>query len=320
MTRDNPRFRLRAILEMIRFSHTIFALPFALLAAVMAWTMPAPVAFSDASALGGSSVGAASFGWRPLVGILVCMVAARSAAMSFNRIVDRRLDATNPRTKNRHLVTGELTVAQVGLFTLAACVLFILGTLLFLPNWWPIALSVPVLAFICGYSLAKRFTWLVHFWLGASLMLAPVCTWIALRGEWLLGAPSDLIPAIALGVSILLWVAGFDIIYACQDTEHDRQSKLHSIPSRFGVTTALRLSAVLHAMMIGVLATLPWLAPTASLGWLYGIGLGAVALLLVYEHLLVSPSDLTRVNAAFFQVNALVSIGLFVIVTVDLLW
>ena len=163
--------RLRMILEMIRFSHTVFALPFALLSAVMAWTLSArqtpPVAWC----------------WQEVVGIIACMVFARSAAMAFNRLADRRFDAENPRTAMRHLPAGLLSVASVTAFAIGCAIAFIAATLLFLPNRWPLYLSLPVLGFLLGYSYTKRFTSLAHFWLGAALMLSPVAAWIAVRGR-----------------------------------------------------------------------------------------------------------------------------------------
>jgi 4-hydroxybenzoate polyprenyltransferase len=159
-----------------------------------------------------------------LAGILVCMVGARSAAMAFNRLVDRSFDAENPRTKMRHLPAGLLSTSSVLLFTLASSGLFLAGTLLFLPNWLPVALGLPVLLFLLGYSYAKRFTSLAHFWLGVALMLAPVCVWIALRGEILLAHPMDILPAVILGAAVLAWVAGFDVIYACQDADFPPRS------------------------------------------------------------------------------------------------
>ncbi|MFO0819423.1 MAG: UbiA-like polyprenyltransferase [Pirellulales bacterium] len=305
--------KLRLLLELIRFSHTIFALPFALLAAVMAWTTPT---------VGESPTGGPVPPFQPLhlLGILVCMVGARSAAMAFNRLVDRRVDAGNPRTSGRHLPAGLLSVASVTWFTLGSSLVFIVGTLLFFPNPLPIVLSIPVLLFLLGYSYTKRFTSLAHFWLGASLMLAPVSVWIALRGEILLTQPLDILPAVLLGVAVLLWVSGFDIIYACQDHDYDVRSKLRSVPARLGVANSLRLAAACHASMLVALIALPFLCPQLRLGWIYEAGVAAVALLLVYEHRLVRPDDLTRVNIAFFQVNAIVSIGLFVVGSIDLLW
>jgi 4-hydroxybenzoate polyprenyltransferase len=297
----------RKILEMIRFSHTLFALPFAILAAVMAWSVSPNQPFPGA------------FGWRQLVGILVCMVCARSAAMAFNRLADRHLDAQNPRTNQRHLVRGDLSVSSVVVFTLMTALGFVAGTLMFLPNWLPAVLSAPVLAFLCGYSYVKRFTSLAHFWLGTALMLAPVCTWIAIRGDEVLRNPADILPAFFLGLAVLPWVAGFDIIYACQDVESDRRATLHSLPAKFGVVSALRIAAACHAAMIVVLLSLPWTCPELGLGSIFIAGTIAVALLLIYEHWIVSADDLTRVNVAFFQLNAVVSIGLLVIGTLDVL-
>ncbi len=304
--------RLRHILEMIRFSHTIFALPFAMLAAVMAWTTPAAALPSPPP-----------FNWLHLLGILLCMVFARSAAMAFNRIADRKVDAENPRTAKRHIPAGVLSVASVALFTLVSSVGFVASTVIFLPNPLPLVLAVPVLAFLLAYSYTKRITSLAQFWLGAALMLAPVCAWIALRGEILLVNPADILPAVCLGLGVLLWVAGFDMIYACQDYDFDVKAKLRSIPTALGIAGALRLAAACHFVMILVLLALPFTSliggPTLSLGWIYWTGITAVALLLLYEHWLVRPDDLTRVNIAFFNVNAIVSMGLFVVTSLDLL-
>jgi 4-hydroxybenzoate polyprenyltransferase len=310
---------LRNLLEMIRFSHTLFALPFALLAAVMAWRMNALDMASDR--IDATLPGFASFAWRwqEVLGILLCMVTARSAAMAFNRLADRMIDANNPRTANRHLPAGVLSVQTVATFAVVNSALFIAATLLFLPNWLPVALSLPVLVFLLAYSYTKRFTSLAHVWLGASLMLAPICAWIAIRGLVLLSSPLDLLPAMVLGGAVLLWVTGFDIIYACQDFEFDHRAKLKSIPVRLGIARSLRLAAILHLGMVALLACLPFLATQLSLGWIYWLGVGAVAALLAWEHLLVRPDDLTRVNVAFFHINAVVSLGLFAIVTLDLI-
>jgi 4-hydroxybenzoate polyprenyltransferase len=287
------------LLELIRFSHTLFALPFALLAAAMAWSANArakpPVEFR----------------WLDLVGVLVCMAMARSAAMAFNRLADRRLDALNPRTRMRHLPTGVLNTGSVVLFTAVCSLGFMAGTLLFLPhNPIPLYASLPVLAFLFGYSYAKRFTALSHFWLGAALMLAPVAAWVAIRGDvaW---------PPVVLGAAVMLWVAGFDMIYACQDFEFDVQMRLRSVPARFGVAGALRLAALCHFIMVGLLLLLPLVYH--GFGGIYLAGVAAIGLLLAYEHWLVRPDDLSRVNQAFFHVNAVVSIGLLVVGVVDLL-
>jgi 4-hydroxybenzoate polyprenyltransferase len=296
---------IRHLLELIRFSHTLFALPFALLSAAMAWT------------LGARSQPPHPWRWQELAGILLCMVAARSAAMAFNRLAVEKLDAVNPRTGRRHLPGGLLSRQAVWGFAAVAALLFIGGTLLFLPNRLPIYLAVPVLAFLAAYSYAKRFTWLSHFWLGAALGFSPVAAWIAIRGDAVLGRPADLWPSILLGAAVLSWVAGFDIIYACQDFEYDCQAGLYSIPTQLGITRSLRLAAICHAVTVVLLAALPLVYPW--LGAIYWTAVAAVAALLVYEHILVRPDDLTRVNKAFFQVNAFISIGLFAIGTLDLL-
>ncbi len=274
--------RLRLLLELIRFSHTIFALPFALLSAVLAWR--------------GRDVR-----WQELVGILLCMLFARSAAMAFNRLVDRDIDAQNPRTQSRHLPAGLISVQAVFLFTLLTSLAFIASTLFFLPNPWPLYLSVPVLLFLLGYSYAKRFTIWCHYWLSAALMLSPIAAWIAIRG-------SLSIEPLLLGAVVFFWVGGFDIIYACQDIEFDQTTRLSSIPSRWGIKNALRFAMFSHLITILCLFGL-W--HVAALGVPFLLGVIAVSCLLVYEHLLVNPKDLGRVNLAFFHMNALISIGLF---------
>jgi 4-hydroxybenzoate polyprenyltransferase len=255
--------------------------------------------------------------WQELVGILLCMVTARSFAMTFNRLADRRLDAHNPRTAGRHLPMGILTVPQVAAFAVLSATGFFASTLLFLPNRLPLLLSVLVLAFLAGYSYAKRFTALAHFWLGAALALSPVAAWIAIRGDFVIANPADLLPALLLGGAVLTWVSGFDIIYACQDYDADIKARLHSVPAKFGISAALRIAAVCHLLTIVFLACLPLVYPL--FGWIYWAGVAAVAVLLVYEHLLVRPDDLSRVNAAFFNVNAVISLGLFAVGSLDLL-
>jgi len=293
----------RHFLELIRFSHTIFALPFAMLSAVMAWRL------QWAESL--------RIRWQELVGILLCMVAARSFAMALNRLADRNLDANNPRTAGRHLPAGILSVGQVTTFTAASALGFIASTLLFLPNWLPLALSIPVLLFLAGYSYTKRFTSLAHFWLGAALALSPVAAWIAIRGEQVTTHPLDFLPAVVLGGIVLTRVAAFDIIYACQDYDSDRRAKLHSIPVKLGISGALRLAAACHLLTIVLLVCLPLAYP--QFGWLYWTAVVAVAILLIYEHLLVRPDDLSRVDAAFFNVDAVISLGLFAVGTLDLI-
>jgi 4-hydroxybenzoate polyprenyltransferase len=288
---------IRPYLELVRFSHTLFALPFALLSAVWAWTT------------------IDEFRWRDLVGILACMVFARSAAMAFNRLVDRRIDAGNPRTARRHLPAGLLSVPAVTAFTVICSVGFVASCAIFMqrptPNPWPLYLSLPVLCFLLGYSLAKRFTSLAHYWLGLALMLAPLAAWIAIVGLRQLEAPA------LLGAAVFFWVGGFDILYACQDAEYDRGAKLHSIPARLGVARSLRVAAFSHALVIPLLALLPRVLPL--LGPIWYLAVVAVSLLLFIEHRLVRPDDLTRVNAAFFQVNAIISLGLLIAGAIDAL-
>ncbi len=285
----------RKLLELIRFSHTVFALPFALLAAALAWTDE-------------------PFRWQDCVGVLLCMVFARSAAMAFNRVVDRKIDAANPRTAARHLPAGTLGVGAVWAFTLLCCGGFVASTLLFYSrepsNPWPLYLSGPTLLFVLGYSLAKRFTSLAHFWLGGALMLAPVAAWVAIRGF------TDMAVPLLLGGAVAFWVAGFDILYACQDAKFDADAGLHSVPARFGVPTSLRIAAACHAVMFGLLAGLYLASP--HLGAVFLAGLAAVGVLLVYEHRLVRADDLTRVNRAFFHVNGVISLGLLAVVLVQL--
>jgi len=281
--------KLRQILGMIRFSHTLFALPFALLSAALAWRET-------------------PFRLTHLVGILLGMVFARSTAMAFNRLADREYDARNPRTERREIPAGILSVSSVRIFTLVCAAGFVASTLLFQPNPWPLRLSLPVLMFLCGYSYAKRFTSLCHYWLAAALMLSPVAVWIALRGE-VSGVP------LLLAAMIFFWVGGFDIIYACQDTEFDRQSGLFSLPSRLGNRRALRVAFFSHMLTICCLVGL-WFV--SGLGAIFGTGVVLTAILLIYEHRLIRPEDLTRVNQSFFQVNAVISVGLFAFGLLDL--
>jgi 4-hydroxybenzoate polyprenyltransferase len=290
---ESPLGEVKEYLDLVKFSHTLFALPFALLGAALAAHGPE--------------------GWRgrtrDWLGILICMATARTAAMAFNRLVDRRIDALNPRTAFRHLPSGRLSASSVAVFTGLAVVGFIASTLLFLPNVWPIVLAGPVLLWLLGYSFAKRFTSLAHVWLGAALALAPVCAWLALRGSiaW---------PPVLLGLAVLTWVTGFDVIYACQDESFDRSQGLHSIPARLGTRGALRFAAACHA---GTLLALIGLGLVYPLGWIYFTGVAVVAVLLGYEHAIVRPDDLSRVNVAFFQVNVAISVGLLAVGVADLL-
>lgn len=280
---------IRQFLSFIRFSHTVFALPFALLAAALAWRET-------------------PFEWQHLLGIVLCMVFARSAAMAFNRLVDRRIDKDNPRTAGRHLPAGTLSVTAVTAFILISSAGFVASSLLFLPNRWPLILSLPVLAFLLGYSFAKRFTAFCHYWLAAALMLSPIAAWIAITGT--VGTPAVLLAAV-----IFFWVGGFDIIYACQDTEFDQAHELSSVPATWGIPAALRIALFSHVITIACLFGL-W--HVAELGVVFAIGITLVALLLAYEHWLVRPDDLSRVNLAFFHVNAVISLGLFAVGLLDL--
>ncbi|MFO0938101.1 MAG: UbiA-like polyprenyltransferase [Gemmataceae bacterium] len=286
----------RKLLELIRFSHTIFALPFALASAAIAWKIE-------------------GFRWLDLVGVLLGMVMARSFAMAFNRLVDRKIDAGNPRTQMRHLPAGTLSVATVTTFTIVCAIGFIASTTLFLlrdpANPWPLWLSVPVLIFLAGYSYTKRFTRLAHAWLGVSLALAPIAAWIAVCGM------SQMTTPIVLGVGVLFWVTGFDLLYACQDAEFDRKAGLHSIPASFGIPAALRIAAILHLIAFAAFLVLGFVCP--QLGWIYRGTMIGVGLLLAYQHMLVSPKDLSRVNQAFFHVNAVISVAVLAAVLVELI-
>lgn len=268
--------RVGVFLEMIKISHTVFALPFAIGASFLA-----------------------ADGWPALdvLGkIVLAVLFARTASMSFNRWTDHKIDASNPRTAGRALPAGMLSRGFVLTSALVSLIAF------FAVAAWlnPLAfgLSPAVAAVLLGYSYTKRFTSLCHVFLGLALGLAPIGAWIAVSGtlDW---------PPVVLALSVLLWTAGFDIIYACMDVSFDREAGIFSIPSRLGVPRALRLSALLHAAMILALVFLWWLSP--SLGGLFLTTVGLVLLLLVYEHRLVRPDDLTRVNRAFFTMNGIIS-------------
>jgi len=288
-------------LGLIRFSHTLFALPFALLAYVMAHFETPTVPFR----------------WLDLVGILLCMVFARSAAMGFNRFADRRIDAGNPRTASRHLPSGILSTQNVLLFVLICSIGFVASTLLFLPNLIPLIASMPVLLFLFGYSYTKRWTVAAHFWLGAALMLAPLAAWVVVRPV-LVPVP---MPPLLLGLAVLFWTAGFDLIYATQDADYDNKQGLHSIPGRYGIKVAFRLSLVCHIAAVVLWGIVPFFYE--PFGMIYGIGVGLIAIVLAVEHYLVQPRpgcpvDLQRINVAFFQLNVLVSLGLAAVGILDL--
>ena len=279
--------RLRTTLEMIKFSHTLFALPFALLAAVLA-------------ARGLPS-------WPTLGKILLAMVGARSAAMAHNRLTDRAIDAANPRTASRALPSGALTTGFVWAFLAASVALFLVAAASL--NRATLLLSPVALALLFFYSYTKRFTWLSHLVLGLCLALAPVGAWIAVTGSiaW---------PPILLGLAVLLWTAGFDILYALQDEEHDRKTGLQSLPARWGTRTALAVSALLHAAMIPLLIAVQRLCGG---GLVFMAGILATAAALLYQHAIVKPGDLSRINAAFFTANGFVSVTLAVCGIADVL-
>jgi 4-hydroxybenzoate polyprenyltransferase len=282
--------RLRMTLDMIKFEHSIFALPFALTGAMLAWRN------------GGFSVDGAS--WK-LLWIVVAMVGARSAGMAFNRILDADIDALNPRTKTRHLPAGLLSSGFAWGFLVVMAALLVVAAGMLGPLC--LQLSPLALAVVMGYSYTKRFTSWSHLVLGFALGIAPAAAWIAVEGA--------LDPRILwLTAAVTFWTAGFDIIYSCQDYEFDRGAKLHSIPKRLGIAGALRLSRLLHLAM---LVCLIMLLKTFSLGILGVAGVAAVAALLVYEHSLVRANDLSRVNAAFFTVNGYVSVLFFVFWAAD---
>lgn len=314
---------IRKFLELIRFSHTIFALPFALLAAMMAWFTNFHPEIASAPS--------EPFRVQDLLGILLCMVFARSAAMAFNRLADRRIDAMNPRTAERHLPAGKLSAVQVAGFTLFCVAGFIASSSLFLPgNPLPLIASVPLLLFLLGYSLAKRFTNYVHFWLGTALMLTPIAAWVAIRGEVLLWnvqiwlddsafafRPAEFSAAV-LALAVCAWCAGFDIIYATMDADFDRESGIHSIPGRFGVVRALRIAALCHLFVPLPLIALSFLFPPFKTFWLLGVA--AISALLFYEHWVVDPKDPKRVNIAFFNVNSVISVTLLGIGALEMIW
>lgn len=274
-------------LEMIKWEHSIFALPFALTGAVLAaGTWPS---------------------LRVLIWIIVCMVSARSAAMAFNRLVDAKLDAENPRTSARALPAGALTGRFVAAFVLVAAGMFFLGAAML--NKLALELAPVALAVILAYSYMKRVTRWSHLVLGLALGIAPSAAWIAVRGT--------LDPRIIiLTLAVLLWVAGFDVLYACQDFEHDRRVGLNSVPQAFGLKGAFWIARLMHA---GMLITLYWLVGAFHLGAVARGGMAVVGLLLLYEHLIVSPGDLRKMNAAFFTLNGVISVVFFLFIAMDVL-
>jgi 4-hydroxybenzoate polyprenyltransferase len=265
--------------RLVALPHTIFALPFALGAAALAWRH-----------------GAVPFSPARLALIVVAVAAARTAAMGFNRVADRRFDAANPRTANRELPRGAVSLGSAVAVTAAAALVFVAAAALL--GRWPLLLSPIALFILLGYSLAKRFTWATHLWLGVCLGGAPAGAWIAVTNGfgW---AP------LALSVAVACWVAGFDILYSTQDVDFDRTRGLGSIPARFGVARALLVSRTLH---VGCVAGLVAFGLLLHLGVVYGAGVAVIAATLAYEQRIVSPNDLSRVNKAFFDLNGYVSL------------
>jgi 4-hydroxybenzoate polyprenyltransferase len=276
-----------ATFEMIKWEHSVFALPFALTGAVLA-----------------------AGGWptlRVLGWIVVCMVSARSAAMAFNRLADARLDAENPRTAMRALPAGMLSSGFVGGFVLVSAVVFVLGAAML--NRMTLELAPVALGVVLAYSYMKRVTRWSHVVLGLALGIAPAAAWIAVRGslDWRI---------LVLTGAVLLWVGGFDVLYACQDFEHDRKVGLNSVPQAFGVRSAFWIARVMH---VGMLLMLCWLVVLFGLGKVAMLGVAVVAILLLYEHSIISPKDLRRMNAAFFTLNGVISVVFFAFIALDVL-
>lgn len=278
---------MRLTLEMIKWEHSIFALPFALTGAVLA-----------------------ARGWPRLVvlfWIVVCMVSARSAAMAFNRLVDAKLDAANPRTSMRALPAGRLTAGFVAAFVVVSAAIFLIAAAML--NRLALELAPLTLVILLAYSYMKRVTRWSHLVLGLSLGIAPSAAWIAVRGS--------LDPRIVvLSLAVLLWVGGFDVLYACQDFEHDREIALNSVPQAFGLEAAFWIARAMH---VGMLCLLLWLVRLFGLGPIATSGVAVVGTLLLYEHSIVSPRDLRRMNAAFFTLNGLISIAFFAFFAADVL-
>jgi 4-hydroxybenzoate polyprenyltransferase len=280
--------QIRDFLELVKFEHSIFALPFAYIGML---------AGANMAAAGGLPT-LAQFIW-----ITVAMVAARTLAMGTNRIADRALDALNPRTKNRPLVTGAIGRKTAWLGTGLSLLVLVIAAWQLGPL--PLKLLPGAILFLIGYSFTKRFTILSHFILGFTDGLAPVGAWVAMRGS--LFTPSDA-PAWILLAVVTLWIGGFDLLYACQDTEFDREHNLHAIPARYSPAFALWLSAICHIVMMGLLIGFGLLL---GWGWPYWIAMAVIIALLVWEHSLVHPDDLSKIDLAFFNINSYISLALF---------
>jgi len=289
--------------EMVKFSHSVFALPFALMATFLA---------SRSAYLAGDHETICP-NIIQLTLIVACMVTARSVAMTFNRIVDANLDARNPRTADRAIPAGKITNSQALRLLLAGTVLFMIfcaGFWWYEGNIWPIVLSLPVLGYLCIYSYTKLFTRYSHFLLGTSIAISPIAAWIAISPEtfgW---------SAVVLMAAVTLWIAGFDIIYACQDVQFDCAYGLHSLPATCGIGQALWIARLAHLNTVILLIILAYIA---GLGWIYQMGVVIVALLLLIENFLVRSDNLSRINLAFFTVNGIISVLLSVLTIADIL-
>ncbi|MFP4213412.1 MAG: UbiA-like polyprenyltransferase [Desulfohalobiaceae bacterium] len=282
---DQGVFALKVFARMVKLEHSVFALPFALIGFFLA--------------------ASGHMAWAKLVLLVIAMVAIRTWAMAMNRILDRDLDAQNPRTQDRPLVTGEISLRQAWILSLATALVFVLACLGL--NLLCFVLAWPVLLWSALYSLSKRLTWLAHFWLGSVLGLAPVAGWLAYE-------PVFTLPAVLFGLGVLFWVAGFDILYSCQDMEVDQKLGLGSAPVRLGLQQALFLSALCHVNTVLFFLLAGW---ASGLGWLYFSVWLIISIILLWEHGLVSPGDLSRLNTAFFSLNGLVAVLLFLGVILD---
>ena len=288
--------------EMVKFSHSVFALPFALMATFLAGRSAFIAGTSTTIYPGVAQIGL----------IILCMVAARSAAMTFNRCADAAIDARNPRTAGRAIPAGIISKRQAIVFFMTASVLFVLacaGFYLLDGNAWPVLLSGPVLAYLCFYSYTKRFTRWSHFVLGSSIGLSPAAAWMAID-------PASLgWSAVILCGAVTFWIGGFDVIYACQDVETDRREGLYSLPAGLGVGRALWVARTVHVLTVVLLVILGF---HAGLGWIYAVGVVIVTLLLLVENALVGPNRLARVNLAFFTMNSVVGVILGLATILDI--
>lgn len=288
MNKIKIRAKIKTLLEMIKFSHTIFAFPFALMGVILA------------ALANGRPPGFWQVFW-----ICVAMVGARSGAMGLNRLIDARIDAENPRTAERHIPAGQVSIFEASCFIIVSLALFLFAAWMLNPLCFYLA---PVaIGFFVLYAYCKRFTHYAHVVLGICLAAAPIGAWVALRGDlgW---------PVLSLGLAVLFWVAGFDIFYALQDYDYDVEHGLHSVPSKLGIDKSFLLVRIFHGLMLLFLLLV---IPGSGLGWIYFSGVLVVAGLLAYEHSLVKPKDLSKLDAAFFNMNGYISVTIFIFALVD---